>query len=127
MILATGLAPPFRTEFTNGTQSALADAPVVKGGGGTGFGPHELLEAALATCLTMTVQMAAAKHSYPLTGVRSEVRIDRNKPGEVALNYSLVFDGPLSDEEINRLRAAAAECPVGRTLTGRITLRDEEE
>jgi putative redox protein len=127
MIRAAGLAGPFLAEFTNGSRTASADVPVAKGGGGNGFGPHELLEAALATCLTMTVQMAAAKHSYPLTGVRSEVRIDRSKPGEVTLNYSLVFDGPLSDEEINRLRAAAAECPVGRTLTGRIALQAEVE
>jgi putative redox protein len=127
MIHVTGLAIPFQAEFTNGDRTAAADAPVAKGGGGNGFGPHELLEAALATCLTMTVQMTAAKHGFPLTGVRSEVRIDRSIPGEVTLNYALAFDGPLSNEQITRLRGAAAECPVGKTLTGRIALRAEEE
>ena len=40
MIRATGLAVPFLTEFTNGSRTASADAPVAKGGGGNGFGAH---------------------------------------------------------------------------------------
>ena len=123
MIRSTGVPTPFQAEFTNGTHTSVADAPVAKGGGGQGFGPHELLEAALATCLTMTVQMSAAKHGFPLTGVRSEVRIDRTIPGEPSLTYSLELDGPLTEEQIRHLRNAAAECPVGKTLTGRITLQ----
>lgn len=123
MIRSNGLSTPFQAEFTNGSHTSTADAPVAKGGGGRGFGPHELLEAALATCLTMTVQMTAAKYGYPLAEVRSEVRVDRSAPGAPALDYSLEFGGPLSEEQIAHLRTAAAECPVGKTLTGRVTLR----
>jgi putative redox protein len=122
MIRASGLDVPYQTAFTNGTQSAVADVPVEKGGAGRGFGPHELLEAAFATCLTMTVQKCAAEHGFPLRRAASEVRINRSNPDQVTLNYSLTLDGPLTDEQVARLRDAAGRCPVARTLTGEITL-----
>lgn len=122
MIRSSSLEVPYRTVFTNGTHESVADVPVEKGGAGQGFGPHELLEAAFATCLTMTVQMYAAKNAIPLAGARCEVRIDRSVPNAVALNYALTFDGPLSDGQAARLRDAAGRCPVARTLTGAIAL-----
>lgn len=123
MIRSTSLEVPYQTAFTNGSLEAVADVPVEKGGAGKGFGPHELLEAAFATCLTMTVQMHAAKHGIPLQAAQCEVRIDRSLPDAVALNYSLSFEGPLTDEQSSRLREAASRCPVARTLSGDIALR----
>lgn len=123
MIRSTCLDVPFRTGFTNGRHDGVADVPAEKGGAGDGFGPHELLEAALATCLTMTVWKAAAEHGVPLAGARSEVRIDRSAPSGVVLSYTLAFDGPLTDEQAGRLRAAAGRCPVARTLGGPIAVR----
>jgi uncharacterized OsmC-like protein len=71
----------------------------------------------------MSIQMAAARHGFPLAGVRSEVRLDRTVPGEPAFTYTLELDGPLTPDQEGHLRAAAAECPVGKTLTGRATIR----
>lgn len=122
MIHATGLAAPYQTAFGNGTDEAVADVPIAKGGAGRGFGPHELLEAALATCLCMTVRMYATEHRLPLAGVRCEVRADRSVPGVVTLRYSMAFDGPLTDEQSARLREAAGRCPVARTLTGELAV-----
>jgi len=50
MIQASSQPERYRTAFTNGGQTALADTTADKGGGGAGFRPHELLEAALASC-----------------------------------------------------------------------------
>jgi putative redox protein len=124
MIRSASLDSPYQTAFTNGSHEAVADVPVEKGGTGKGFGPHELLEAAFATCLTMTVQMYAAKYGFPLQAARCEVRIDRSVPDAVTLNYTLSLDGPLlTDEQLVRLREAAGRCPVARTLSGAIALR----
>src|SRR5207247_6316725 len=46
--------------------------------GGCGFGPHQLLEAALATCLTITVRKFAAEHKFPLDSASAEVLLDRS-------------------------------------------------
>ena len=123
MIRSSNLEVPYQTAFTNGAAEAVADVPVEKGGGGQGFGPHELLEAALATCVTMTAQMFAADHGLPLTAARCAVRIDRSMPGAATLTYALALDGPLSGEQSARVRDAVSRCPVARTLTGAITLR----
>src|SRR5947207_15419850 len=104
MIRSSSLDVAYRTAFTNGSHDAVADIPIEKGGAGKGFGPHELLEAAFATCLTMTVQMCAAKHGLPLQAAQCEVRIDRSVPGIVTLNYELAFDGLLTDEQAALLR-----------------------
>lgn len=124
MIRASSLAVPYQTAFTNGTHDAVADVPVAKGGAGHGFGPHELLEAAFATCMVMTVRMSATECGIPLTEARCEVRIDRTAPNAVTLNYTLSFDGQLTDDQAARLREAASRCPVARTLTGAITLKE---
>lgn len=127
MIQSTNLNVPHQVDFTNGMHRAIADVPKAKGGEGQGFGPHELLEAALATCLSITVEMSAAKHGMPLTGVTSEVRIDRSNPDEVVLNYSLKFEGSLTEEQTAHLRRAAANCPVAKTLTGKLACSPANE
>jgi len=114
-----------RVSFTDGECTAHADIPKLKGGAGLGFGPHDLLEAALATCIAITVELYAAKHGIPLESVEAVVRIDRSQPGDAVLNYSLDFRGSLTDEQRNLLRVAASKCPVQRTLTGKLTCRAE--
>jgi putative redox protein len=123
MIRSASLGVPYQTAFSNGDCSAAADLPREKGGEGQGFGPHELLEAALATCMTVTVRMLAAKHGFPVSGVGCEVRIDRSVPGRATLHYSLTIDGPLSDDQRRLLREAADQCPVARTLTGVLAVK----
>jgi putative redox protein len=91
-----------------------------KGGAGAGFGPHELIEAALATCMTITVRKQAEKDGIPLAAGRCEVRLDRSDPIEPVFRHALIFDGPLSVEQETQLRQAAAMCPVARTLVGGI-------
>jgi putative redox protein len=115
------------TSFANGTYGADADVPVEKGGAGNGFGPHELLEAAVATCMTITARQYATQHELPLSGARCEVRIDRSVPGAVTLHYALSLEGPLSADQTVRLREAVGRCPVARTLSGKIALTPTSE
>lgn len=124
MIRSHSLGIPHQVTFTNGVTTATADVPKEKGGAGCGFGPHELLEAALATCLTISVELYAAKHQLPLESVTAEVHLDRSLPTEIALVYSLVFQGSLSAEQRNLLTVAASRCPVQRTLSGKVTCRE---
>ncbi len=122
MIKAASVNQSCQTAFTNSDQSSIADLPIAKGGAGLGFGPHELLEAALATCMVMTVRMYADRHHLPLTAVNCDVRIDRSAIESVSLFYDLTLEGNLTAEDKQLLQAAAASCPVARTLTGRIAV-----
>ncbi len=44
----------YKTIFTNGIHETCADTTADKGGGNAGFRPHDLMEAALASCLNMS-------------------------------------------------------------------------
>jgi hypothetical protein len=46
MIISTSESAHYRTRFSNGTRYGMADTVGEKGGGDSGFRPHDLLEAA---------------------------------------------------------------------------------
>ena len=68
MIKTKSAAIAYQTSYVTRNQQAVADAPLEKGGAGAGFGPHELLEAALATCLNIAVRMSAKKRVFAKFG-----------------------------------------------------------
>jgi putative redox protein len=80
VIQTTSQPSTYQTEFTNGVARGIANAPLNKGGAGAGFGPHELLEAALATCINMAIRMRADKLGIVLGSVSTTVRLDRSRP-----------------------------------------------
>jgi putative redox protein len=67
MIRTESLPQTYTTRAMSDRHEMIADAPVDKGGGGTGFGAHELLEAALAVCINMAVQVYATACSVRQT------------------------------------------------------------
>ena len=117
MIRADSQPIKYQTEFTNGEHVAASDTTADKGGANRGFRPHELLEAALATCMNMTVRMAADKHGIPLSSVSVIVSLNRKEPKEPVFEYSVQFGGALSEAQQSQLRAAAEGCPVRNTLS----------
>ncbi len=123
MIRAESRAEAYQIAFTDGANAGVADLPAAKGGAGRGFGPHDLLEAAVATCLTMTARLYAEKHGLPLAAARCTVQLNRADPTAVVADYDLSLDGPLTDEQAAGLRAAVARCPVAKTLAGGVAMR----
>jgi putative redox protein len=111
----------FDASFSNGRHQAHCDAPREKGGGDSGFNPHELLEAALAGCLNIWVRMYAASHDIPLAGIMTEVTLDRQTPGEAIFRYALDLQGPLTAAQRRELLQAAQSCPVHQTLAEKIS------
>ena len=117
MIRANSQLTKYQTEFTNGTHTSTSDTTADKGGGSLGFRPHELLEAALATCMNMTMRMVAEKHAIPLAGVSVTVSLNRKEPEAPVFEYSVQFDGALSEAQKSQLLSATEKCPVRNTLS----------
>jgi putative redox protein len=103
--------------FSNGRHVSQADAAADKGGGNSGFRPHELLEAALATCMCITLRMTAKTHNIPVSGVSVSVSLDRSIPGEPTFEHSVQLHGPLTELHKQQLLAALDGCPVRQTLS----------
>ncbi len=117
MIRADSQPTNYHTEFTNGAQRSMSDTTLDKGGANRGFRPHELLEAALATCMNMTVRMAADKHGIPLSCVSVTVSLNRAEPRTPVFEYSVQFGGALSEAQQSQLLAVIETCPVRNTLS----------
>lgn len=123
MITARSQEAKYQVAFSDGTHSALADTTVDKGGGNSGFRPHDLLEASLATCLTMWLKMYADHHGYAIGTVETTVSIDRSQAEESIFNYSIEISGELSEAEKDKLLKVARTCAVHKTLSKKISFR----
>lgn len=128
MIKTESLDTQFQVRFTNGKQLSVADATPDKGGQGQGFRPHELLEAALATCMTMSLRMDAQKRGLPLAGLSVSVSLDRSRPDEPSFECRFDFDSTLPEADRARLLESLENCPVRTTLSRpfRFRLLDSE-
>ena len=123
MITCLSLENPFATDFTNGKLTGRSDAPKEKGGGETGFNPHELLEAALACCLNIRLRMYAEEHDIPLEHLTASVTLEHQSPAESVFQYAFEFKGPLTAEQRRELLQAAHLCPVHQALSGKISFQ----
>jgi putative redox protein len=120
MICAKSELTPYQTRFSDGEHQGISDTTADKGGQHSGFRPHDLLEAALATCVNMTVRMYADNHAIPLRSVTTKVSIDRGIPDEAVFRYEVDLDGELTAGQKDKLWHAANACPVRRTLSKEI-------
>ena len=116
MICVDSQPAKFKTPFTNGEHMSVSDTTPDKNGGNLGLRPHELLEAALATCMNMTLRMAADKHGIALSSVSVTVSLNRADPREPVFEYSVQFGGTLSEAQ-KSLLLAVETCPVRNTLS----------
>lgn len=106
--------------LTNNVFHTDSDAPVEKGGKGLGFRPHELLEAALASCLNISVQMKANELGIQLKNIQSTVSINRDNPSETVFQYSIDFDNNISEHHKSSLLESINNCAIRNTLSKKI-------
>lgn len=125
MIQTTNEARPYQVRFTNKRHSALADTTEHNGGTESGFRPHELLEAALATCMNMAARMYAASHAIPLNQVVVNVTLDRSGSDEVVFRYNVELNGRLTAGQRRGIMSAVRACPVRRTLLRGVKFTDQ--
>lgn len=91
------------------------------GGNDEGINPHELLEAALAACTILTVQMYAAKKGIALESTKALVKIV-SEGSEVRISRELTFQGDLKPEEKTKLTEIAEKCPIHRLLQSQVII-----
>lgn len=97
--------------------SLLADEPREVGGLGSGPSPFDLVSAGLAACTTMTVRLYANRKGIPLERARTTVTHSRSMetPAD-RFHRTLVLEGPLTEDERERLLTIAERCPVDLAL-----------
>lgn len=104
-----------------GPHYLVTDTPKENGGDDLGPDPHELLDAALASCTALTVTLYARRKGIRLVNVEVEVDHDEHE-GLYRMRRDIRLTGELADAERARLLEIANKCPVHRTLSGRFEI-----
>ena len=120
---------------TVGRHRIVVDEPVPTGGD-TGPNPYDLLLAALGACTSMTLRLYANHKGLPLEKVTVSLRHGRIHAKDCEecettagfvdrIDRTIQIDGPLTQEQRDRLLEIADKCPVHRTLTSETVVQTE--
>jgi putative redox protein len=99
----------------DGKHHLVTDEPVAVGGEGSAPAPHELLPAALASCISTVLIMYARTKAWDLGEVTVAVDYDHHATPR-RFDVSIAVTGDLTEAQLARLEKVAATCPVRRSL-----------
>lgn len=99
----------------DGRHRLITDEPERLGGDGSAPAPHELLPAALASCISTTLVMYARTKDWDLGDVSVAVDYDHGSTPR-HFDARIALGGELTDEQLRRLAKVAEACPVRRSL-----------
>jgi putative redox protein len=111
--------------LTVGHHTLIADEPEERGGADSGPTPMQLLALSLASCAAITLEIYADRKGWDVGRLEIEVDYELGE-SQLATRYDVVLKLPedLSDDQVERLRAIAAKCPVHRALIGAVEISD---
>ncbi|MDQ7990449.1 MAG: OsmC family protein [Candidatus Dactylopiibacterium sp.] len=84
--------------------------------------PHDLLDAALAACTTLTLTLYARHKGFTLEGLGVEVSHAREN-GATVISRRILLPAGLADDVAAALLRVAEACPVHKTLSAPLTIR----
>ena len=99
----------------NGRHTIITDEPEGLGGADAAPAPHELLAAAIASCVSTMIVLYAKRRDWRLGDLRVDVSYDADAtPRRAEVTVHLPVD--LTPDQTERLRRVADTCPVRRAL-----------
>ena len=107
----------------DGRHHLVTDEPTRLGGEGTAPAPHELLPAALASCVSTSLVMYARQKGWHLGEVAVDVDFDNTSTPRIC-RIDVDLGAALTDEQLLRLEKVARACPVRRSLEGGAQFRE---
>jgi putative redox protein len=110
----------------DGKHHLVTDEPEAVGGDGSAPSPHELLPAALASCVSTVLVMYGRTKGWDLGDVDVEVDYD-NVSAPRHFDVRISFTGDLTEEQLRRLEKVAETCPVRRAMEAGMEFVEEIE
>jgi putative redox protein len=114
------------TALTNGRHTWQADVGKTLGGGDAAPDPHDLLDASLAACTALTLELYIRRKGLAVTDLRVSIERLEEKDAAGTTHYRMErrvgVTGELTDAERQRLLEIAGRCPIHRILEGEITV-----
>ena len=84
------------------------------------FSPKDLFGAAYASCVAITMDIAAQKNGFDVAGAKVNVSLKfvmRDKPMVGKIDTKVVLPKEYSDEQMEILRKAANNCPIHNSVS----------
>ena len=110
----------------DGHHLLITDEPEHLGGEDAGPAPHELLPAALASCVSTTLLMYARTKSWDLGEVNVDVAYD-NQSTPRRFEIAIHVNGELNAGQLSRLEKVAAACPLRRAIESGVVFEETLE
>ena len=110
----------------DGKHHLITDEPESVGGEGSAPAPHELLPAALASCISTVLVMYARTKEWDLGDVSVGVDYDHHATPR-RFDVTITLTGDLSEEQLARLEKVAATCPVRRSIEAGVEILERIE
>ncbi|MDQ2819675.1 MAG: OsmC family protein [Pseudomonadota bacterium] len=119
IIVTRNLALPMAQNVQVRSHQFSADVAVEGGGSDAGPSPHDLYDAALASCKALTVTWYASRKGLPLTDVRVDIDRDatQERHGVYRVTTRLHLRGDLSEQQRAELLAVAGQCPIHKLMS----------
>jgi len=121
MTTASIASTHYRVQLQNGRHEFLADEPIDTGGGDLGPAPDEILEASLASCTAITLRMYADRKKWLIAEIMVTVTLER-KEDKTIFTKDIVINGTIDEVQRQKLLEIAQNCPVSKTLLGKIEI-----
>jgi len=105
-----------------GSHTIASGLSLALGGEDEAPDPHAVLEASLAACTILTVQLYANRKGWAINSIDVTIRIDAEGKEGTRMTREISFGPGLNAEQIERLTEIANKCPIHRLLTGPVTI-----
>jgi putative redox protein len=114
----TARPPACAQSLQVGSHSLRADMVEEHGGHDEGPSPHDLFDASLVACKTLTAHWYAKRSGIPLEAVSAVVERDDSKEreGVYKLTVRLSYQGEMTDQQRTKLHSAVMRCPIHKLM-----------
>ena len=126
----------YQTAISIRNHSVVADELIQDGGTDVGPTPMEIFIGTLGACVAVTTRAYAERKGWPLEGISVELGMERIKreaypayAGEAPyvheIREHICFEGPLTEEQKERLMYVARKCPIRLVLENPVFIVEE--
>jgi putative redox protein len=110
----------------NGRHVLVTDEPEVIGGTDMGPAPHELVPAALASCISTMLSLYAKGHGLHIGDIRVDVEYDPEVTPRL-LDVTICLPETVPDDLLMRLRRVVQTCPVKQAFEAGFVIHENVE
>lgn len=107
--------------ISNGNHQIISDVAESSGHLDEGLNPHELVEAALGACTSLTLELYARRKNWDTSTIKVDVKIVSEGPEGNRIERKISF-GDMPEENKTRLLEIANKCPIHKLLLGKIQI-----